>query len=103
MAKLDDTPEGVARKVTTFLSTNLIENVFRNWRVQSGNVKRWNEKQDGQDAELLQKREKLLESKRKENPSRWIKGTVRNCQPSGQVNLYPINNRPLEKYQKNVA
>ena len=31
---------------TTFLSTNLIENVFRNWRAQSGNVKRWNEKQD---------------------------------------------------------
>ncbi len=49
------------------------------------------------------KGEKLLETKRKENPSRWVKGTVRNCQPSGQVNLYPINNRTLEKYQKNVA
>jgi transposase-like protein len=31
---------------TTFLSTNLIENVIRNWRAQSGNVKRWNEKAD---------------------------------------------------------
>ena len=30
----------------TFLSTNLIENVIRNWRAQSGNVKRWNEKAD---------------------------------------------------------
>ena len=30
----------------TFLSTNLIENVIRNWRKQSGNVKRWNEKND---------------------------------------------------------
>ena len=31
---------------TTFLNTNLIENVIRNWRAQSGNVKRWNEKAD---------------------------------------------------------
>jgi putative transposase len=31
---------------TTFLSTNLIENVLRNWRAATGNVKRWNEKQD---------------------------------------------------------
>ena len=31
---------------TTFLSTNLIENVLRNWREATGNVKRWNEKQD---------------------------------------------------------
>jgi hypothetical protein len=31
---------------TTFVSTNLIENVIRNWRAQSGNVKRWNEKED---------------------------------------------------------
>jgi len=30
----------------TFLSTNLIENVIRNWRAQSGNVKRWKEKED---------------------------------------------------------
>lgn len=30
----------------TFLSTNLIENVLRNWREASGNVKRWNEKED---------------------------------------------------------
>ena len=30
----------------TFLSTNLIENVLRNWREATGNVKRWNEKQD---------------------------------------------------------
>jgi hypothetical protein len=30
----------------TFLSTNLIENVLRNWREAAGNVKRWNEKQD---------------------------------------------------------
>jgi len=27
---------------TTFLSTNLIENVLRNWREATGNVKRWN-------------------------------------------------------------
>lgn len=31
---------------TTFLSTNLIENVLRNWREATGNVKRWNEKHD---------------------------------------------------------
>lgn len=31
---------------TTFLSTNLIENVLRNWREATGNVKRWNEKED---------------------------------------------------------
>ena len=31
---------------TTFLSTNLIENTMRNWREASGNVKRWNEKED---------------------------------------------------------
>ena len=31
---------------TTFLSTNLIENVFRNWREATGNIKRWNEKGD---------------------------------------------------------
>jgi len=30
----------------TFLSTNLIENVLRNWREATGNVKRWNEKSD---------------------------------------------------------
>lgn len=31
---------------STFLSTNLIENVLRNWREATGNVKRWNEKDD---------------------------------------------------------
>lgn len=31
---------------TTFLNTNLIENVLRDWREATGNVKRWNEKQD---------------------------------------------------------
>lgn len=31
---------------TTFLSTNLIENTFRNWRQASGQVKRWNESGD---------------------------------------------------------
>lgn len=31
---------------TTFLSTNPIENVMRNWRQQTGNVKRWNVKGD---------------------------------------------------------
>ncbi|MCB1130338.1 MAG: hypothetical protein KDN05_04360 [Verrucomicrobiae bacterium] len=30
----------------TFLSTNLIENVLRNRREATGNVKRWNEKED---------------------------------------------------------
>jgi len=30
----------------TFLSTNLIENTLRNWREATGNVKRWNEKED---------------------------------------------------------
>ncbi|NIP19095.1 MAG: IS256 family transposase [Xanthomonadales bacterium] len=30
----------------TFLSTNLIENVLRNWREATGNVKRWSEKKD---------------------------------------------------------
>ncbi len=30
----------------TFLSTNLIENVLRNWREATGNIKRWNEKND---------------------------------------------------------
>jgi len=30
----------------TFLSTNLIENVFRNWREATGHVKRWNEQED---------------------------------------------------------
>jgi putative transposase len=29
-----------------FLSTNLIENVLRNWREATGNIKRWNEKDD---------------------------------------------------------
>ncbi len=31
---------------TTFLNTNVIENVIRNWREATGKVKRWNEKQD---------------------------------------------------------
>jgi putative transposase len=31
---------------TTFLSTNLIENVLRNWREATGNIKRRNEKED---------------------------------------------------------
>ena len=31
---------------TTFLTTNLIENVLRNWREATGNVKRWNEQED---------------------------------------------------------
>ena len=31
---------------TTFLSTNVIENVFNNWREATGNVKRWSEKKD---------------------------------------------------------
>jgi len=30
----------------TFLSTNLIENVMRNWREHPGNIKRWNVKTD---------------------------------------------------------
>ena len=30
----------------TFLSTDLIENVLRNWREATGNIKRWNEKND---------------------------------------------------------
>ena len=30
----------------TLLSTNAIENVIRNWREQTGNVKRWNVKGD---------------------------------------------------------
>jgi putative transposase len=30
----------------TFLSTNLIESVLRNWREVTGNIKRWNEKED---------------------------------------------------------
>jgi putative transposase len=30
----------------SFLSTNLIENVLRNWREATGNVKRWNRKED---------------------------------------------------------
>jgi putative transposase len=30
----------------TFLSTNLIGNVLRNWREATGNVKRWNGKED---------------------------------------------------------
>ena len=30
----------------TFLSTNLIENVMRNWREHTGNIKRWNVKTD---------------------------------------------------------
>ena len=30
----------------TFLTTNLIENFFRNWREATGNVKRWNEQED---------------------------------------------------------
>jgi len=38
---------GVASTLnTTFLSTNLIENVLRNWREATGHVKRWNEKKD---------------------------------------------------------
>jgi putative transposase len=61
------------------------------------------QKHHRQDSQLLQKRENLLEAKRKENPARWINGVIRNCQPSGQVNLYPINNRTLEKHQKNAA
>ncbi|MBK1835765.1 IS256 family transposase, partial [Roseibacillus ishigakijimensis] len=31
---------------TTFLNTNLIENMLRNWREATGNVKRWQEKDD---------------------------------------------------------
>lgn len=31
---------------STFLSTNSIENVIRNWRAQTDNVKRWNVKGD---------------------------------------------------------
>jgi transposase-like protein len=31
---------------TTFLSTNVIENVFNNWREATGNVKHWSEKKD---------------------------------------------------------
>jgi len=30
----------------TFLSTNLIENMLRNWREATGNIKRWNESED---------------------------------------------------------
>ncbi len=38
---------GVASTLnTTFLSTNLIENVLRNWREATSHVKRWNEKED---------------------------------------------------------
>ena len=31
---------------TTFLSTNIIENMIRNWRDATGNVKLWKEKED---------------------------------------------------------
>lgn len=61
------------------------------------------QKHTAEDIDILKNRKKLLETKRKQNPARWINGAIRNCKPSGQVNLYPINNRTLEKHQKNAA
>lgn len=61
------------------------------------------EKHCGRDVELLEKRKKILEQKRSENPDRWIAKKVRNCAPTTSVNLYPIDNRNLEKRQKQAA
>lgn len=56
-----------------------------------------------QDIALLKNRSDLLEKARAKNPARWIKNKIRNCEPAGHVNLYPIDNRSLEKHQKTAA
>ena len=61
------------------------------------------QKHTRQDAKILALRHALLEQKRIENPARWIQKTVRNCSPVTTVNLYPIDNRTLERYQKKAA
>ena len=61
------------------------------------------QKHTSKDVEILKKRKKVLEQKRQDNPSRWINKTVRNCSPTKTTNLYPIDNRKLEKQQKQVA
>ena len=46
------------------------------------------QRHDGRDAELLKKRQQVLEKARQSNPERWAKG-VRNCKPVGPVTLNP--------------
>ena len=61
------------------------------------------QKHSGQDHEILQSRKEILENSRKNHPNRWIQNRIRNCEPTTEVNLYPIDNRALEKSQKNAA
>lgn len=61
------------------------------------------QKHTSQDRKILADRHKVLEKKRSENPARWPNKNVRNCNPTLTVNLYPIDNRTLEKHQKNAA
>ena len=61
------------------------------------------QKHTQQDIEILAQRHAVLEQKRTENPARWINKTVRDCTPTSTVNLYPIDNRILEKHQKKAA
>lgn len=61
------------------------------------------QKHCGEDVELLENRKEILEQKRLENPTRWIAKKVRNCASTTSVNLYPIDNRNLEKQQKQAA
>lgn len=61
------------------------------------------QKHSGQDHEILRARKEVLETKRQNHPNRWIQNHSRNCNPTTEVNLYPIDNRALEKSQKNAA
>ena len=61
------------------------------------------QKHSGQDIEILKNRKLVLEEKKSMNSKRWINNKTRNCDPTTQTNLHPIENRATEKHLKKSA
>ncbi len=58
------------------------------------------ERHAGRDHEIMEKRKAILEQAKAQNPNRWIKGHVMNCEPAGQQTSNPA---PREAKEKSVA
>ena len=58
------------------------------------------ERHAGRDHEVMAKRKATLEQAKAQNPNRWIKGHVMNCEPAGQQTSNPA---PREAKEKSVA
>ena len=58
------------------------------------------ERHAGRDHEVMAKRKATLEQAKAQNPNRWIKGHVMNCEPAGQQTSNPA---PCDAKEKSVA